>query len=130
MEDEDERMGLNGAAAFGRSYPLWPETFGDGLGQAMKGIVIFIVKAGTGGAMFRSLQAGFLDEAADLLDDRDLAEAARIYDELAVEWRELAATSKGEDALAAHRAGLPHVERIVELERRGTDALAAWLRRA
>ena len=44
------------------------ERYGDRLlGAALGGLWVFIVKAGTGGAMFRSLQAGFLRESADLL---------------------------------------------------------------
>jgi hypothetical protein len=127
MTDDDERMGMNGARAFGASYPRWPETFGDRLGDAMRGIVIFVVKAGTGGAMFRSLQAGFLDGAARLLTAPELADAGRVYHELAEEWRKLAAASDREDALAAHRDALPHVERIVELEQRGTESMQGWL---
>ena len=52
--------GLEHVAAFAASYPEWPERFGDSLGPALRGLRVFIVKAGTGGAMFRSLHAEFL----------------------------------------------------------------------
>jgi hypothetical protein len=88
---------------------------------------VFIVKAGTGGAMFRSLQAGFLSESAELLDDSRLAEAADAYASLAGEWVALADAAAGArsgDPVAAHTAGLPHVEAIARLEREGAEAMA------
>jgi Butirosin biosynthesis protein H, N-terminal/Domain of unknown function (DUF4872) len=127
MATNDLRLGLPGVRGFGTSYPDWPQAFGDRLPEAMKGIVIFILKAGTGGAMFRSLHAEFLDDAAYLLGSDALADTARIYRELTDEWRLLAGEASADDALAAHRAGAPHVERIVELEHRGVESMQAWL---
>jgi hypothetical protein len=43
--------GLDGVAAFATSVPRWPELFGEKLAAALSGLRIFIVKAGTGGAM-------------------------------------------------------------------------------
>lgn len=128
MLSEDQRMGLTGVRGFGASYSAWPATFDGRLAEAMRGIVIFVLKAGTGGAMFRSLQAGFLEEASSLLRSHALNDAARIYRELTDAWRGLAtAADADDDAIAAHRAGVPYVERILELEHRGVDAMQAWL---
>jgi hypothetical protein len=127
MASDDQRLGLTGVRGFGSSYPGWPTTFGARLPEAMRGVVIFILKAGTGGAMFRSLHAGFLEQASSLLGAEALADSARIYCELTEEWRALADAAKVEDALAAHRAGAAHVERIVELEHRGVTSMQAWL---
>jgi Butirosin biosynthesis protein H, N-terminal/Domain of unknown function (DUF4872) len=129
MVSEEQRLGLTGVRGFGSSYPEWPEIFGERLAEAMRGIVIFILKAGTGGAMFRSLHAGFLEQASSLLGMRDLAAAARLYGELADAWRRLAAAAQAEDAAVAHRAGAVQVERIVELEHDGVQAMQAWLAR-
>ena len=120
--------GLDHVASFAASYPGWPERYGPRLAAALGGLWVFIVKAGTGGAMFRSLQAGFLRESAELLDDSRLANAAGVYEQLAAEWVALAgaaAEARGGDATAAHAAGLPHVEAIARLEREGADAMAA-----
>src|SRR5437660_63495 len=59
--------GLGNVERFAASYRSWPDQFGDRLGSALDALRIFIVKAGTGGAMFRSLQAQFLREAGELL---------------------------------------------------------------
>jgi hypothetical protein len=122
--------GLDHVAQFADSYPRWPERYGDRLAAAMGGLWVFVVKAGTGGAMFRSLQAGFLRESADLVADERIAAAATVYEELAAEWVALAgaaADARDGDASAAHATGLPHVEAIARLERDGADAMARCL---
>jgi hypothetical protein len=123
----DPGCGLDHVAAIAASYPDWPERYGDRLGRALGGLWVFIVKAGTGGAMFRSLQAGFLRESAELLDDAPLAHAADVYEELAAEWVALAEAASGgrENAAGAHEAGIPHMEAIARLERDGAEAMAA-----
>jgi hypothetical protein len=116
--------GLEGVDDFAASYPTWPERFGpDGLDRALSGLRVFIVKAGTGGAMFRSLHARFLHDMADLLGDEPLRSAARIYDDLAATWIELAGCAERRD----HDAGIPLVARVAELEHAGVRAMAAAL---
>ena len=109
-------MGLPGVDAFAAAYPQWPERFGERLDAARRGLRVFIVKAGTGGALFRSLHAGFLHDSAELLGDGGLAAAAAVYDELSAEWVALAESGD-------HAAGLPHVERIAVLEHAGVEAM-------
>ncbi|MCW3038965.1 MAG: Butirosin biosynthesis protein N-terminal, partial [Solirubrobacterales bacterium] len=119
----DGGTGLAGVDAFASAYAGWPAAFGDGLEAALKGLWVFVVKAGTGGAMFRSLHAGFLRDAADLLEDARLASLADTYDALSAAWVALA------DAAAAgdHAGGLPHVDAIARLEHEGVAATQAWL---
>jgi hypothetical protein len=119
--------GLDAVHAFAASYPEWGERFGAALPNALRGLRTFIVKAGTGGALFRSLQARFLADAVGLLDEPSLAEAARIYDELSATWVALAQTAGGEDAAAAHAAGLEPLARIEPLEREGVESMERWL---
>jgi hypothetical protein len=123
--------GLDHVARLAESYPQWPERYGERLARALGGLWVFIVKAGTGGAMFRSLQAGFLRESSVLLDgDTALAEAAGVYEQLAAEWVALAgaaADARDGDPAAAHAAGLPHIEAIARLERDGAEAMARAL---
>lgn len=120
--------GLEGVAGFAAAYTAWAES--PRLAPALRGLWVFVVKAGTGGAMFRSLQADFLSDAARLLGDRDLAAAADVYGELAAEWRALAEAVAGPDApeapATARAAGLPHVEAIARLEAAGVEAMEAW----
>jgi len=126
MRDEGEALagvgqgsGLDHIERLAASYGRWPDAFGDRLPGALRGLWVFIVKAGTGGAMFRSLQAGFLRESADLLGDAELAAAATVYEELTAAWLALADAARAED----HAAGVAHVDAIARLERDGVAAM-------
>lgn len=100
-------VGLSAIDAFAESYRGWPATFGERLGEALGGLSVLIVKAGTGGAMFRSLHQEFLADSAALLDSDGLRAAADVYGELSEAWVALAAAARAGD----HAAGLPLVER-------------------
>jgi hypothetical protein len=117
------RYGLAGVDAFAEAYPRWPETFGDDLDAALSGLRVFIVKAGTAGAMFRSLQAEFLHDAADLLGDGALREAAEAYDELVAAWAALGEAAGARD----HAAGEALVRDVAVREYRGVEHLERWL---
>jgi hypothetical protein len=127
LSPDDERTGLPGVRAFGEGYPQWPEHFGEALPKVLKRLEVYIARAGTGGAMFRSLHAEFLAEAAELLKDERLREAAQLYGSLSEEWRRLAQLARDGEAPHAHRAGLEPVERIVELETAGVEVMQDWL---
>ncbi|MEA2457805.1 MAG: hypothetical protein QOC95_777 [Thermoleophilaceae bacterium] len=126
LEGLEPGGGLADVDRLAASYETWPERYGERLGAAVGGLWVFIVKAGTGGAMFRSLQAGFLRESAELLGDTRIAAAADVYEQLAAEWVALADAVAGgrEDPARAHTAGLPHVAAIGALERAGAEAMA------
>jgi hypothetical protein len=128
MQAPAEACGLAGVRSFGDAYRQWPAGFPDRLDAALRGLRVFIVKAGTGGAMFRSLHAGFLHDSAALLGDSGLRALAAAYDELARTWVALAeAIDADGDPVAAHAAGLPRVEEIVRLEAGGVEAMERWL---
>ena len=121
-------LGLAGVNGFAAGYPGWPERFGDRLPRALDGLRVFVVKAGTGGAMFRSLHATFLRDSARLLGDASLAAAAARYDTLSREWIALAGAVSGDgDPQQRHAAGAAHVQRIAALEAAGVEAMEAWL---
>lgn len=115
--------GLEGVEAFEQAYPEWPRAFGDSLPDVLKALRVFIVKAGTGGAMFRSLHAGFLHDAAALLDDPGLERMARLYDELAASWVSLADCAAADN----HHGGLEPIGALARLEREGALAMEGWL---
>ena len=117
--------GLEGVDAFAEAYPRWPETFGERLDEALSGLRVFIVKAGTGGAMFRSLQAGFLHELGDLLGDDALRDAGEAYDAVVAAWLSLAEAAEARD----HAAGVDVVRELAALEHAGVDRMEAWLAR-
>ena len=118
-------FGLEGIERFTAAYPTWPETFGEDLPAVLRGLRVFIVKAGTGGAMFRSLHAEFLKDMAMLLEDRDLRDLAGTYGVLALLWQLLAFHAERDD----HAGGLRAVEQINELEHIGVSMMETWLQK-
>lgn len=103
--------GLHGVHVFVEDVRRWPDLFApeeqDGrppaLHVALLTLAAFIEKAGTGGGLFRSLQAGFLEDlAADHIEVRPAAEA---YRGLADRWRAVAgaATADPEPSSALDR---------------------------
>lgn len=116
-------FGLAGVELFADSYPRWPDIFEENLPDALRALDVFIVKAGTGGAMFRSLQATFLREMALLLDDLALSALGHLYGALASLWRTLAGCARVED----HARGLSTVEEINRLEHLGVSLQENWL---
>ncbi|WP_354700495.1 hypothetical protein DSM112329_00774 [Paraconexibacter sp. AEG42_29] len=108
--------GLAGVDAFVSGYERWPDDLPDALlPAAMSGLWVFIVKAGTGGAMFRSLHAGFLREAGELLDDSSLRALADHYDRLSAAWVALGDCAK----TGSHRDGIALARQVGELEHAG-----------
>jgi hypothetical protein len=127
LQGAEVPSGLEGISALSASYRAWGERFGEQLPSALRGLRTFIVKAGTGGALFRSLHAEFLADAAALLDEPLLGDAADIYTRLSAAWVALADATQSDDAEAAHRAGLVPLAEIEPLERAGVDAMARWV---
>ncbi|WP_354700918.1 BtrH N-terminal domain-containing protein [Paraconexibacter sp. AEG42_29] len=120
---KDAGTGLAGVAQFAAAYPSWPDAFGDDLPAALAGLRVFVVKAGTGGAMFRSLHAEFLHDAAAVLDDRALGRLGEVYDQLAAAWVALAEAAAAGD----HAGGAGAVAVIRQLEPAGVAGMQAWL---
>lgn len=115
--------GLAGIDRFVGAYAGWPARLDERLPGALRALRVFIVKAGTGGAMFRSLHAEFLRYFADLLDDPGLAATARAYEELAAAWRHLAdGVSDGD-----HETGVAVAIEIRDLEHGGIELTRDWL---
>lgn len=119
----DAPAGLLGVDHFAVDYAMWPETFGEALPDVLSALSIFIVKAGTGGALFRSLYAEFLADSAGLLDDPLLAGTAETARELADSWRRLARCARAGD----HAAGLPELASVVTGEHRLVADLEQWI---
>jgi Butirosin biosynthesis protein H, N-terminal/Domain of unknown function (DUF4872) len=86
----------------------------------------WIRQAGTGGALFRSLEAEFLTEAADLLDDPQLERVGEAYARLAGDWSTLARELARPETVDAEtlRLGL---DTIGGREREAVRMLAGWL---
>jgi hypothetical protein len=94
--------------------------------EARRWLRFWIRQAGTGGALFRSLEADFLAEAADLLDDPQLGRTARAYAELADGWVTLARELAKPDSVDSEALRFA-LDAIGALEREGVERLSRWL---
>ena len=122
------RSGLDAVDAVAAAWPQLPVMTGQRLGQTL-GVLRFRIRdGGTGGALYRSLQARFLHDAAALLGSGQLGRAALICDDLSDAWRALAGALDIEDADVAHQVAAPWVRRVQQLEHRHVEALEAQLR--
>lgn len=83
--------GLDGVETFAEDIARWPDLFSDEeLDQALGAVSVFTEKAGTGGGMFRRLQAGFCADVARHTGDDRFAAAADAYRRCADGWSSLA----------------------------------------
>lgn len=113
------RSGLEGVEHFADTFGDWPARYGDQLPEALGMLAVLIFKAGTGGAMFRSLQAGYLEETAELLDDATIRRAAERYRTLSDAWETLGARAAAHELADAHEV----VQQIRRLEHEALEAL-------
>jgi len=121
------RAGLAAADALAEAWPRLPEAAGPRLGVTLDSLRFRIRGGGTGGALYRSLQARFLHEASALLGSPELGRAALVCDDLADAWRALAGALDGDDPVFAHRVAGPWVQRIRSLENQHVEALEEHL---
>jgi hypothetical protein len=122
------RTGLAAADALAAAWPGLSDVAGTRLASTLAAVRFRIRDGGTGGALYRSLQARFLHDAAALLGSPQLSHAAVVCDDLADAWRTLAAAIDGDDAALSHRASEPWVHRIRALEHQHVEALEEHLR--
>ena len=119
--------GLDGVTVFAEDFRQWPELFPApettvDLHTALVTLAVFIEKAGTGGALFRRLQAQFLTGLA--VTDPAAEPAARAYRDLAAHWTTTAATAVGDnDPTTAPQRWRAANDLVSQLPQREADAL-------
>jgi hypothetical protein len=118
--------GVEGVQRFVDDVGSWPDLFDrEELAAALWAVGILVEKAGTGGGLFRRLQADFLAEVHAATGDQAFAAAATAYDAAARAWSAAATGDAPAPSWAALRAALAP---LPELERRGLEALEAIAR--
>jgi Domain of unknown function (DUF4872)/Butirosin biosynthesis protein H, N-terminal len=122
-----EHSGLAAIDALVATWPRLPAISGSMLGQTLAAMRFRIHDGGAGGALYRSLQARFLHDAAGLLGSPQLGRAALRCDDLADAWRALACSLRDDDPYVAHRSAEAWVQHVRHLEHRHVEALEAHL---
>lgn len=114
--------GLAGIAAFAHDLQAWPDLLDEAaLRTALKVLPVFVEKAGTGGGLFRRLQADFCSDVARISGDAQFAVAAAAAHRCADGWSRLAACASeegGSFAAVATAAGA-----LMDMEEAMTGAL-------
>ena len=114
---------MEGIARFAETFSAWPDLLPpEALGRAYRSLSVFIEKAGTGGGLFRRLQAGFCRGVAALTGDAPFREAASSYAACAAAWSALASAAAAPDPDPGDLARL--VSALRPLEERAADDLA------
>ena len=121
------RSGLAGIDALADVWPRLPELAGGRLAETLAALRFRIHDGGSGGALYRSLQARFEHDAAALLGSAQLGRAALVCDDLADAWRAFATAISDDDASRAHVVSLPWLDRVRALEHRHVEALEVHL---
>lgn len=123
--------GAAGVAAFVADLELWAEQFpGDTLDRALFSLQVFVEKAGTGGGLFRRLQAEFLTDIGSWIGDPAVLEAAEVYRRLADTWSETASAAVDEAPVLERLAAVRRAAvALPALEREGVGRLAALAER-
>ena len=122
------RTGLAAIDALAAAWPRLPELAGPRLSHTLAALRFRVLDGGSGGALYRSLQARFEHDAAALLSSPELGRAALACDDLADAWRAFGAAIGDEDADRGHKVATPWLERVRALEHRHVEALETQLR--
>ncbi len=87
-------FGLKGMQKWADLALKWPKIFKDvGLFLCLLNVFIYIEVGGTGGSFFRNMYAKFLEESAGILIKPELKEVARLFENSAILWSEIAKTA-------------------------------------
>jgi hypothetical protein len=121
------RGGLAGIDALAAAWPQLPRLAGARLSQTLTSLRSRVRDGGTGGALYRSLQARFEHDAAALLGSAELGRAALVCDDLSDAWRAFAAATDDDDHRRAHETAGAWLARIRSLEHRHVEALELYL---
>ena len=112
--------GLEGIKVFADDVAVWPEVFDEQtLEAALRALPVFIEKAGTGGGLFRKLQARGCEKVSQLLGQPKLVAAKVAVHMCALAWRAVAREAAADAPLHVRAAGaaraaakLPALEQI------------------
>ncbi|TVT12459.1 BtrH N-terminal domain-containing protein [Amycolatopsis acidiphila] len=117
--------GLNGVTTFVDDLHQWPDLFPpDQLDTVLRALAAFIDKAGTGGGLFRRLQADYLHYLARHTHLPTAQQAADTYSQLAQVWSDLATTATTDIDITTRIAALTDTaQQLPALEQRGADDL-------
>ena len=119
--------GLAGVQALAEDIPTWADVLDETtLESALRALPVFVEKAGTGGGLFRRLQAACCHDVAARTGSAASRAAGQAYDRCAQEWSALGSAAKGDGPAGARLSGAARAAATLHaLEAEATDALGA-----
>lgn len=117
--------GLSGVQAFADDVESWADVWDEQiLEAALRALPVFVEKAGTGGGLFRRLQAACCHDLADRTGSAHSRAAGDLYDRCAQGWSALGAAGKQGESLSARVAQVRRAAaRLPDLETAACQAL-------
>lgn len=117
--------GLDGVDIFAEDLRRWPDVFTPAqLDTVLSALAAFIDKAGTGGSLFRRLQADYLHYLAHRTGLPIAGQAADLYAQLTQLWHGLARIAAADISTTTRVTALADTARhLPELEQHGADLL-------
>ena len=119
--------GLAGVQALADDIATWVDVLDETtLESALRALPVFVEKAGTGGGLFRRLQAGCCHDVATRTGSTASRAAGEAYDRCAQAWSALGHAANGDRPVTARLGGAVRAAAALPtLESEATDALAA-----
>ena len=119
--------GLAGVGVFADDVEHWPDLMSEAdLDLTLRSLTAFVEKAGTGGGLFRRLQAQFCFDVARLTESEELARAGRAILRCANEWSALAAAGRNGNPIRDRWGAVATVARTLPaLEQAAVSRMAA-----
>lgn len=119
--------GLAGVQAFADDVAAWGDTLDEAsLEAAMRALPVFVEKAGTGGGLFRRLQAACCFDVADLTGSSATHAAGEAYDRCAQAWSTLGSLATDGNPLRSRAEQVAQAASALPvLEEQATEALEA-----
>lgn len=118
--------GLVGVSVFAEDVDQWPELLHEAdLDAALRSLTAFVERAGTGGGLFRRLQAQFCFDVARRSDVTELARAGTAVLRCADGWSALAAAGRSEGTISDRWRSVAEVAaRLPALEEAAASTMA------
>ena len=88
-------LGINGIRKAGNEIKKWEKRFAaDDFRMSIFNIYLFVTVAGTGGGIFRYMYSRFLEEASEIISNKELTKIGNVVKECGDLWTEMAAPLK------------------------------------
>jgi hypothetical protein len=118
-------MGAGGILRWKKELKKYPRNLPDNrtIMQALLEHFVYIEVGGSGGSLFRRMYSQFLKEASKVMKDSELNEVSLLYDDICLDWSNLAVQLTSNDMPALAEIREIYFQNNVDMEQKGVKAL-------